>query len=127
LGQPSTSAPCPSPRWSSSSTALQRETATNSNARLFSPAARRGAHRGAQGAVSALYGSASLGGVINVITKKGRISQDPTLTGEVSQAFPPTPRGVTSTAARLQSETLWVRPRRPARPRRLPRAATPRT
>lgn len=62
-----------------------------------------------KGPVSALYGSGSLGGVINVITKKGRFSQEPRLTGEISQGFSTNTEGVDSYGrAAYEDENLWV-------------------
>ncbi len=62
-----------------------------------------------KGAVSALYGSGSLGGVVNVITKKGSFSREPGLTGEVSQGFSTNTEGVDSYGrAAYESENLWV-------------------
>lgn len=46
-----------------------------------------------KGPVSALYGSGSIGGVVNIITKKGRFTKDSELHGEASATASSNPQG----------------------------------
>ncbi|GBC61461.1 TonB-dependent receptor [Desulfonema ishimotonii] len=47
-----------------------------------------------KGPVSALYGSGSIGGVVNVITKKGRFTETPQWHGETALSYTDNPEGV---------------------------------
>ncbi len=47
-----------------------------------------------KGPISALYGSGSIGGVVNIITKKGHFTAEPDVNGEVAWRYADNPRGM---------------------------------
>ena len=49
-----------------------------------------------KGPISALYGSGSIGGVVNVITQKGRCTENPEQHGEISVTYADNPQGADS-------------------------------
>ncbi len=62
-----------------------------------------------KGPVSSLYGSGSTGGVINIITRKGRFSQDEALHGRVSLSGVSNPAGLDSYAnLRYEAADYWL-------------------
>ncbi|BBD07942.1 TonB-dependent receptor plug domain-containing protein [Desulfovibrio ferrophilus] len=62
-----------------------------------------------KGPVSALYGTGSIGGVVNVITKKGTFTSDNQVHGELSQSFSTNTEGTDSYGRAIFSqENLWL-------------------
>jgi hemoglobin/transferrin/lactoferrin receptor protein len=62
-----------------------------------------------KGPISALYGSGSIGGVVNVITKKGMFTNTPEWHGDLVGAYTSNPGGFNSYAsASFNSPDVWV-------------------
>ncbi|MDD2391011.1 MAG: TonB-dependent receptor [Desulfobacterales bacterium] len=62
-----------------------------------------------KGPISALYGSGSIGGVVNVITRKGCFTSTPAWSGTVSGGLGSNPSGYSSYAnAAYESPDIWV-------------------
>lgn len=62
-----------------------------------------------KGPISALYGSGSTGGVVNIITRKGKFTPTPTWTGEITNTLATNPQGNDSYGlATYNSKDLWV-------------------
>jgi hemoglobin/transferrin/lactoferrin receptor protein len=62
-----------------------------------------------KGPISSLYGSGSTGGVVNVITRRGKFTQNPSWTGEISNTLSSNPRGNDSFGfAAYNGRRSWV-------------------
>ncbi len=62
-----------------------------------------------KGPISALYGSGSTGGVVNVITRTGKFTPMPTWSGEITNTIASNPQGNDSFGrATYHSKNLWV-------------------
>lgn len=62
-----------------------------------------------KGPITALHGSGSMGGVVNVITQKGRFTPSPIWEGEVTTGFASNPKGFdTHGRATYNSQDFWI-------------------
>ncbi|MBI9090195.1 MAG: TonB-dependent receptor [Desulfobacterium sp.] len=62
-----------------------------------------------KGPITALHGSGSLGGVVNVITRKGRFTPSPVWEGDITTGFAANPKGFdTHGRAAYNSRDFWI-------------------